>query len=474
MTDRELDGLTVASAVDLIRRRALSPVELTQAVLERIARTQPSMKSFITVTAQLAEKQSRQREKALSGQASRGILFGVPLSLKDLYDTKGVPTTAGSRVFAERMPRVDSTVTRRLYRSGMVLVGKTNMHEMAFGVTNINPHYGTARNPWDADRICGGSSGGSAAAVAMSLGLASMGSDTGGSIRIPAALCGVVGLKPTYGRVSLHGAMPLSWSLDHPGPIARTVEDTALMLEAVAGFDPRDPYSRRKPAPRYRDALSQSIRGLRVGIPRTYFFDRIAPEVDGATRTAVRVLEKLGAQTVEIDLPAAVHQRAIFSQIASAEAYAVHEESLATMGDQYGPDVRNRIEAGRLLLSVDYVRAQRARAVLKEQCRRAFEIADVILTPTVPLQAPKIEETSVRWGSDTEAIGSALTRFTRPFNITGLPAISVPSGFTPQGLPLAIQIVGRPFDESTVLKAAHAYEQETRWFERRPQILQVS
>jgi aspartyl-tRNA(Asn)/glutamyl-tRNA(Gln) amidotransferase subunit A len=275
-------------------------------------------------------------------------------------------------------------------------------------------------------------------------------------------------LKPTYGRVSLSGIVPLSWSLDHPGPITQTVEDAAVLMELIAGHDARDPYSRRHPVPKYTEALTGNIKGLRIGIPKSYFYDRLAPEVHSAVHAALKTFERLGATMVEIDLPGAPLQRAIFSQIASPEAFAYHEKLLERHWDQYGADVRGRIEAGRMLLSIDYVRAQRARSVMKDECKTAFRAADVIVTPTLPIVAPKIDQTSVELDGTVESIGPALTRFTRHFNITGLPAISIPCGFTPDNLPIGLQIAGKAFDESTVLRAAHAYEQDAKWFERRP------
>jgi aspartyl-tRNA(Asn)/glutamyl-tRNA(Gln) amidotransferase subunit A len=302
----------------------------------------------------------------------------------------------------------------------------------------------------------------------LSLAFGSLGTDTGGSIRIPAALCGIVGLKPTYGLVSLRGVLPLSWSLDHAGPMTKTVEDAALMLGLVAGHDPHDPYSRNVPVPSYTSGLEDGVRGVRIGIPKSYFFERVAPEVEAAVQQAIRTLEKLGARPVEVDLPSAKLQRAIFMQIVSPEAWSYHETHLRTHGDLYGADVRDRIETGRLLLSVDYVRAQRARGLMKAECRGMFRDADVVITPTVPIPPPRIDEKTVTWGSETETIYSALTRFTRPFNIVGLPAVSIPCGFTSNTLPIGLQIAGKPFDESTILRVARAYERDSEWSERRP------
>jgi aspartyl-tRNA(Asn)/glutamyl-tRNA(Gln) amidotransferase subunit A len=467
MTESDLKKLTLTTAARLIRRRELSSVEMTETVLGRIARLNDRMRAFITVTADRAMDEARKADRDLLEGRTIGPLQGVPVSLKDLYDTKGVPTTAGSKVYANRIPNDDGTVVQKLKEAGAIVVGKANLHEFAYGVTTINPHYGTARNPWNPDYISGGSSGGSASAVALSMGFGSLGSDTGGSIRIPASICGIVGLKPTYGRCSLHGVVPLSWSMDHPGPMGQTVEDVALLLGVIAGYDPADPCSQNKPVPSYVDALTGNVQGLRIGVPRPYFFDGLAAEVDAAVSAALKTFERLGANVVEIDLPSAPLQRGIWSQIASPEAFSYHEKLLEAHGTEYGADVRNRIETGRLLLSIDYVRAQRARTLMKKESQKVFQSVDVIVVPSLPVTPPRIDQGTVQRGSVTEPTGVALTRCTRHFNVTGLPAVSIPCGFASNGLPLGMQIAGRAFDEATVLRAAHAYEQDARWFERR-------
>lgn len=469
MTEEELQRVTLAGAARMVAQKELSPVALAEAVLKRIARLDERMRAFITVTADHALEAARRTEREIAG-GHRRPLQGVPVSIKDLYDTKGIRTTAGAKIFEQRVPNEDATVVKKLNEAGAVTVGKTNLHEFAYGVTTVNEHYGVARNPWDPERICGGSSGGSACAVALSMGFGSPGSDTGGSIRIPASLCGIVGLKPTYGRVSLSGIVPLSWSMDHPGPMTKTVEDAAIMLGIIAGHDPRDSFSRKLPVPRYTDALTGDIKGIRAGIPKSYFFDRIDPQVDTSIRAAIRQLEKLGALIVDVDLPTAPVNRAVWMQIASPEVYSYHEPLLAQHAGLYGTQVRARIEAGRMLASIDYVRAQRIRTIMKEECRSAFAKADVIITPTVPIPAPRIDKIQDPWGNDSEPAVAALGRFTRFFNIVGLPAISVPCGFTAEGLPVGMQIAGKVFDEATVLSVAHAYEQDTRWYERQPPI----
>ena len=449
MTDLELRNLTLADAARLISRKEISPVELTEAVLDRIGRLNERMRAFITVTEDDALERAKAADKEIAG-GHKPPLQGVPVSVKDLYDTKGIRTTAGSKVFENRVPEADAALVTKLKAAGAVLIGKTNLHEFAFGVTSINPHYGTSRNPWDPERITGGSSGGSAGAVALGMGFGSLGTDTGGSIRIPASLCGIVGLKPTYGLTSVTGVFPLSWSLDHAGPMARTVEDTAILLDAITGQKARA-----------REALTGDIRNIRVGIPKTHFYERLEAEVGSALKAALRNLEKLGARVVEVDISSAPRQFEIFPQIASPEVYCVHEQYLKAHGDLYGADVRARIEAGGAMRSIDYVKAQRARLAMRAEFEAAFDIADVIITPTVPIVPPRI---------DSEIAADSLNRLTRPWNIVGLPAISIPCGFTSGGLPVGMQIAGKALDESTVLRVAHAYEQDARWFERRPGI----
>ncbi len=458
MTDDELKNLTLTQAAQLIRRKKISPVELTEAVLGRMDRLNERMRAFITITADSAMDAARAAERRIKAGRDLGPLHGVPMSVKDLYDTRGIRTTAGSQVFAERVPTEDAAAVRKLKLAGAVLIGKTNMHEFAFGVTTVNPHYGAARNPWDLNRVSGGSSGGSASAVALSMGFGSLGSDTGGSIRIPAALCGIVGLKPTYGMVSLEGVLPLSASLDHAGPMAQTVEDAALLLGVIA----------RGKVPNYTKALTGKIKGIKVGVPGSYFFDRVSPEVESAVRAGLKRLEKLGVRLVEVDMPTARLQGQIFRDIVASEAYFWHERYLKTQGENYGADVRERLEFGSRVLYVDYARAQRARGVIKMECDAIFDAVDVMITPTVPIAAPGIGESTAQWGEVTEQLGSTLTRFTRPFNLAGLPAISIPCGFTAGGLPIGMQIAGRAMGESTVLRVAHAYEQSMPWFKRRP------
>jgi aspartyl-tRNA(Asn)/glutamyl-tRNA(Gln) amidotransferase subunit A len=470
MKAEELCFLTIAELSPLIKKRQVSPVELAQATLERIERLNERLNAYITVCPEEALGAAREAERAILAGNYLGPLHGIPIALKDLYNTKGIRTTSGSKILADFVPAEDGTVVERLKKAGAIIPGKTNLHEFALGATSENPHYGPSRNPWDTARITGGSSGGSAAAVAASLAIGAMGSDSGGSIRIPACLCGIVGLKPTYGRVSRYGTTPLCWSLDTMGPLARSVEDAALMLGAIAGHDPRDPSSSRTPVPDYTSNLAGGVKGLRVGLPREYFFETLEDEVREAVGEAIRVLEGLGASPVEASLPRAERGIEIAWLIIAGEAASIHQEWFRTRADEYGEDVRLRLEMGQFLTATQYLRAQRARRVLKRDFLEALKEAHVILTPTIPLPAPRIGERSLMLGGKKVMPFTGLGRFTAPINPAGLPAISVPCGFAPPGLPLGLQIVGRPFDEETVLRAAYAYEASTDWHQKRPEL----
>lgn len=443
MTDNELNELTITRAVQLIRQKEISASELRTKVLARIDRLNPEVHAFITVL----------RDEP--GNDTMPPLFGVPISVKDLYDTKGLKTTAGARLYANRLPDEDADAVIKLRRAGATIIGKTNLHEFAYGVTTVNPHYGTALNPWNRAHIAGGSSGGSAVAVALSMGLGSLGTDTGGSIRIPASLCGIVGLKPTYGRINTNGIIPLSWSLDHAGPMTKTVEDAALLLQITA--------DRSLPASKWVESLTGDVRNIRIGIPKTHFYENLHPDVAKALQEAHALMETLGARIVDVDLPMLPVHLEAWMQIAAPEAYSHHERHLKEHGYLYGTDVRTRLETGRNLLSVDYVRAQQVRTAIQVGCAKAFEKCDVMVTPTIPIPAPRIDALN-------QTVIAALGRFTRYFNLAGVPAISVPCGFTSDGLPIGMQIAGRRLDELTVLRAAHAYEQNAQWFKRQPPV----
>jgi aspartyl-tRNA(Asn)/glutamyl-tRNA(Gln) amidotransferase subunit A len=449
----------------LLARRQVSAVELAHAVLNRIERIDARINSYITVTADAALRDARRLDR-LRGR--RGPLHGLPVAVKDLFATKGVRTTGGSKVLADWVPRFDATVVERLRAAGAVLLGKLNMHEFAYGTTTNNPHYGPTRNPWDPECIPGGSSGGSGAAVAAGLCAAALGTDTGGSIRIPAAACGVVGLKPTYGRVSRHGVLPLSWSLDHVGPLTRTVEDAALLLAVLAGADRRDPTSSTHRVANYRSALRRPVRGLKVGIPSEHFLDLLDDTVRAAFDVALQTLRRLGVRVQPVSIPSAPQSQAAELAIMMPEASAYHARHLAARAADYGADVRPLLEMGRLVPATTMVAAQRLRARLASECAHVFERVDAIIVPSLPIAAPRLTDSIVRIAGVTVDVASALSRNMMLFNLTGLPAVALPCGRSSAGLPIGLQLAGRPFDEATVLRIAHAYERATEWHLQRP------
>jgi len=465
--DDRLTDLGIAAAAAEIRSGRLSPVDLADSYLERIARLNPAINAYVTVTGERARADARRAADEIAKSGPRGPLHGVPIALKDLCDTAGIRTTAGGKFFADRVPDADCTVARRLREAGSVLLGKLNTHEFAYGVTTDNPHFGATRNPWDPSRIPGGSSGGSGAAIAASLAAGTIGTDTGGSIRIPAALCGAVGLKPTYGRVSKAGIFPLSFLFDHAGPITRTVEDAAILLAAIAGYDAADPTSERVPTDRYADSLARDVKGLRIGVPRRYFYERLDPEVEAALESALAVLGSLGARVQDVDLPTAdAAVRALFGLVL-AEAKHIHAERWSARPHDFGADVA-QILSHATPSGADLVAALDATYALTRAMRETLETVDVLATPTTPIPAVEIGRQSVRIGGIDESPILAMIRFTAPFNATRLPALSIPCGFTRGGLPIGLQLAGRPFDESTVLAVGHAYEQATDWHRRRP------
>ncbi|MFQ5532311.1 MAG: amidase [Candidatus Methylomirabilales bacterium] len=464
--------LSLTSAVSLMRRGELSPVELVRAVLDRIAGYDKTLSAYIAYQGEEALQGARRAEDAIAHGRPLGPLHGIPVAVKDLFFTAAFPTTAGTRILSDHIPREDATVIRSLKDAGAILLGKLNLHELAYGITNDNPHFGPVRNPWDLTRISGGSSGGSAAAVTASLCFASLGNDTGGSIRIPAACCGVVGLKPTYGRVSRHGVLPLAWSLDHVGPITKTVEDAALMLQVVAGPDPHDPTASHLSVPDYCRALRGGLKGVRVGMPRDFFFDsaEIDPFVMAAVEKALHVIQEAGARVEEVSIPFLRHASAIQFVTISSEATANHSRLLRTRGRELGEDVRRRLELGEFVAAAQYVRAQQARRLLVQDLSVAFRRVDLLVTPTLPVVAPPIGAQTAMIRGVPKRLQPTLTGFTSPFNLTGLPAISVPCLSGGDRLPVGLQIIGKPFDEATILRAAFAYQQATPWHTRRPSL----
>ena len=468
MEASELCYTSLRGLATLIQRQEVSPVEATQAVVDRVEKFDLQLNSYITFLGDQAITQARAAEQEIHDGHYRGPLHGIPIAVKDLYYTKGIRTTAGSKILSNFIPAYDATVISRLREAGAILIGKLNMHEFARGATNASSLIGACNNPWDTLRVPGGSSGGAAAAVAAGLCFGALGSDTGGSIRIPAALCGIVGLKPTYGRVSRYGVFPLSWSLDHVGPMTRTVTDAALMLQAIAGHDRHDPTTRTAVVPDYSTALTGDIEGARLGIPQEFYFEQLDAEVGDSVRAAIQTLERAGAHVEEISLPLSKYAAAAGRIISLTEAAEIHEKFLRTRRADYSPDVRAGFLVGQLILGKHYVKAQRLRSLIRQEMAAALRRVDALVTPTVPIPAPKLGQTTVDIGQEAVDVMWALSRLTRPANLTGFPAISVPCGFTQGGLPIGLQLTGRPFAEATILQLAYAYEQETAWHQRRP------
>jgi len=431
---------------------------LAQACYRQIERLEPKINAFITVIPPATAASA-------SSASAQGELAGIPIAVKDLYETAGIRTTAGSLFFKDYTPEKDAVVVSKLKAAGADIIGKTSTHEVALGVTSINLHYGSPRNPWDTSRITGGSSGGSAAAVATGMCMAALGSDTGGSIRIPASLCGVVGLKPTYGRVSLRGVIPLSWNLDHVGPLTRSVKDSALLLDVIAGYDMKDPSSVDMPVDDYLGNIEAGIQGWKIALAIGDFVEVSEPEVLEAVHEAAGVFEDLGATVEEVDT-SWLHEAALANgQLVQADGAAYHRERLEKNPELFGADVRQRLETGRDLSSSEYALARRKQVEIRRRCEQFFQQYDALLLPSTPIPALPLEDIE-----NSASQAPALTRFTAPFNLTGLPALSVPCGFTKAGLPIGLQIVSGPWGEVKVLQAGHAYEIATEWHKRKPNL----
>jgi aspartyl-tRNA(Asn)/glutamyl-tRNA(Gln) amidotransferase subunit A len=470
-SESELAFLSIEQAARLLRRKEISPVDLVDIALARIERLNPSINAFLTVVADRARKQARLAERELLGK-KRGRpsitspLFGIPIALKDNFYTRGTRTTAGSKILANFIPKRDSEVAARLHQAGAILLGKTNMHEFAYGITNENPHYGPVHNPWATERTPGGSSGGSAAATASGMCFGSVGTDTGGSIRIPAALCGIVGLKPTFGLVSVSGVIPLAPSLDHAGPLARSVVDTCILLQAIAGKYPAD--AKR---PEYRLLKRSRPRRFRLGWPKDYYFERLDPEVQHAIDAAGKAFQQIGARIQEVSLPHLADSQESATNIALAEATHYHQSQQfypARMAD-YGSDVSGRLEMGSQVRAVHYLRGFEVKREVEKDFDSAFESVDAILAPAVPIAAPRIGDDELIIAGEKETVRSALVRLNRPANLTGHPAIAIPCGFTREGLPVALQLIGPKWGEATLLAIAFAFEQATNWHARHPE-----
>jgi len=443
--------LSLTDQRSLIKSGEMNASDLASACYRQIERLNPTLNAFITVIP----------PEPMVPQGGSALLYGIPLAVKDLYDTKGIRTTAGARFFADNIPQEDAFVVQKIKRAGAQIIGKTNTHEIALGVTNNNPHFGACKNPWDITRTPGGSSGGSAVAVATGMAMAAIGTDTGGSIRIPAALCGVVGLKPTYGRVSLRGILPLSWNLDHAGPITRNVEDAALMLQVMGGYDELDPTSVKTLPGDYSSHLKDSMKERKAAFAIGSFIEVADQEVLEAVRNAAQVLAEQGVLISEVNADFLKEGAIANAVMTQADGAAFHRDRLKEHPDWFGADVRQRLEAGAAFSSTEYSLARRAQSEVKRRCELLLNVYDILILPTTPISAPVLE------GENAIERARQLTRFTAPFNLTGLPALTVPCGFTKEGLPIGLQIVSRAWNEAGVLRAGYAFQQATDWHTRK-------
>ena len=448
-----LSSLSLTDQRDLVRSRGINASDVASACYRQIERLNPTLNAFITVIPPELLFQKIDTQNTL--------LDGIPIAVKDMYDTKGIRTTAGSRFFADNVPQEDAFAVQKIKKAGAQIIGKTNTHEIALGVTNNNPHYGACKNPWDITRTPGGSSGGSAVAVATGMALAALGTDTGGSIRIPAALCGVVGLKPTYGRVSLRGILPLSWNLDHAGPITRKVEDAALVLQVMGGYDELDPTSVKTLPGDYSSHLKDSMKERKIALAVGGFIEEADQEILEAVCNAAQVLAKEGALITEVNVDFLREAAIANGLMTQADGAAFHRERLKEHPDWFGADVRQRLEMGAALTSSEYALARRTQAEVKRQCEVLLNLYDILILPTTPIPAPPFE------GEDAVERARQLTRFTAPFNLTGLPALTVPCGFTKDGLPIGLQIVSRAWNEAGALRTGYAFQQATDWHTRK-------
>jgi aspartyl-tRNA(Asn)/glutamyl-tRNA(Gln) amidotransferase subunit A len=447
---------TITELAPRLKRKEISPVELTQASLDRIAKRNPALNAFITVTAESALAEARAAESEIAHGQWRGPLHGIPVALKDLIDTAGTRTTAASQLFEDRVPTEDADVVRRLRRAGAVILGKNNLHEFAYGGSSLVSFFGDVHNPRNIEHIAGGSSGGSAAAVTAGLCYAAIGTDTAGSIREPAALCGCVGLKPTYGRVSARGVIALSWSLDHVGPLTATVGDAAAVLQAIAGYDPLDVGSADVPVDDYVSGLRGETKKLRIGIPREHFYDDLDDEVGAAVERALLVIAALVAEVRDVEIEVSNDRT-----VQAAESFAYHAGNIAQTPERYQPETLRRLRSGEKISAAEYIQRRREMDAARREIRQLFADVDLLVTPTIPIPAPAIADLK----KDPTALRPAelvLLRNTRPFNVWGLPAISVPCGLTKNGLPIGLQIAGPHWREDLVLRLAQAYELAVR------------
>lgn len=468
---QDINNLTIKHLSELIASREISCLELLDATIERIEKLNPKLNAFITILDQSAKKEARHADSLIKQGKYLGPLHGIPISLKDLIYIKGVRSTSGSKILADFVPDYDSTVTRKLRKAGAIIVGTNNLHEFASGITGINPHYGPSRNPWDINRMSGGSSGGSAVAVSSGMSLASIGTDTSGSIRVPSSLCGIFGLKPTYGRVSKHGVMPLAPSIDHVGPLARSAWDISALLQVMAGYDKMDPSSAKVPVPDYLKELSSSktrnnnndhddsSKKFKVGIPKQFFFDMIEPKVMEIFRAFVDRFHSCGITISNVDVDGTDKIFETWRPIRLAEATSIHNEWIISRSQEYGEDVRRMLEMGLEITAVKYINAlHKWRQEIKDAFLKAMSEYDALLVPTTIIPAPFLDQKEVNIEGKTIEVYSCLSKLTTVFDITGLPALNIPAGLVDSKLPVGVQLVGRPFDESRILKIAYTCE----------------
>jgi aspartyl-tRNA(Asn)/glutamyl-tRNA(Gln) amidotransferase subunit A len=454
-------ALTLSSALELLQGKKISSQELAEACYRQIERLNQKLNAFITV---IDLHDALNAQFLVDNTSSSNALRGIPLAVKDLFDTAGIRTTAGSKFFAENIPQDDAFVVEQLKRAGALILGKTNTHEIALGVTGNNPHYGTARNPWDITRIPGGSSSGSAIAVATGMALGALGTDTGGSIRIPASLCGIVGFKPTFGRVSLRGVFPLSWNLDHVGPLTKCVKDAAAILQVISLYDPMDPSSIKMLTGDYLGHLLDDVTGRKIALGVGDYIESADPEVLSAVRESVPVFESFGCKVQEVNTDWMREAALANKTMTQSDGAAVHRDRLREHPEMFGDDIRRRLEDGAKTTSTEYILARRTQAEVRKRFEQFFESYDFLITPTTPIAAPTIE------GHDAVEQAGRLTRFTAPFNLAGLPALSLPCGFTKEGLPIGLQIISRAWADAKVLNVGYAFEQATEWHNRFPSV----
>ncbi len=473
-SNTELYALSIEDLSKRLRSKEISPVTLVNAYLERIQGAGKPLNAFILILAEQSRADARRSEREILAGDYKGPLHGLPIALKDLYDLRGVPTTGASKLFIGNIAKEDAPSVARLKKAGAIIIGKTNMNELALGATGEESAFGPVHNPWMTDHITGGSSAGSGAGVAAGLCAAATGSDTGGSIRIPSALCGVVGIKPTYGRVCCRGLLPVSWSQDHAGPLTRTVMDAALMLGVMSGYDPRDPACANRPAPDFTAGIRQGVRGLRIAVDPAWALAQTEPDVKAAFEAALGTFRELKAEVVEMSIPRIAEGWDPAELITATEALTVYEKALRTRPQDISAPVRERMEGAFKVTGMDYTKARRLGAIVRRNLEDTFEKADVIATPTCPIAATKMGQKSVLLDGQERLLLPVLTRCLRVFDLTGLPAISVPCGFSQEGLPVGLQLAGPAWNEAIILRAAYAYEQAANWRSNRPKTAAAS